>query len=316
MEELKSVNRRKFIKQAGSLLTAGGLISALPDFSFAAETHTRLTILHTNDVHSRIEPFPMDGSRNQGLAGAARRSSLIQQLRKQEKNILLFDAGDIVQGTPYFNLFGGELEVEIMNKMEYDGATFGNHEFDNGLDQLAQMVDHANFPFLVSNYDLSDTPLAGKTKSYQIFKRGGLRIGVFGLGIELNGLVDPLLCAGVRYNYPIAVANEMANRLKNDMECDLVICLSHLGFRYQHDKVSDRVLAAETSDIDLIIGGHTHTFLSEPEQVQNRSGNITLINQVGFAGINLGRIDFLFEKRTGKKRLFAHNYLISDHILA
>lgn len=316
-ENNKSVDRRRFLKQAGTLLAGGGLLSLWPEGLLAQEKNlTRLTILHTNDVHSRIEPFPMDGSRNQGLGGAARRAALIQKLRREEKNVLLFDAGDTVQGTPYFNLFGGQLEMELMNQMGYDAATFGNHEFDNGLEHLAKMVDHAQFPFLNSNYDFTGTPMEGKSHPYQIFNKSGIKVGVFGLGIELDGLVDPLLSAGVRYNYPVAVANEMANRLKNVHECDVIICLSHLGYQYRGDQVSDRVLAAETKDIDLIIGGHTHTFLAEPERIKNRSGGTTTINQVGFGGINLGRIDFVLEKRTGRKQLIAQNYVISDQVLA
>lgn len=317
MEELRAVNRRKFLKQAGTLLAAGSLaVGSWPRSAWADQgDFTRVTILHTNDVHSRIDPFPMDGSRNQGLGGAARRAALIKKLRREEKNLLLFDAGDTVQGTPYFNLFGGEVEMDLMNQMGYDAGTFGNHEFDNGVEHLATMVDRAKFPFLISNYDLSDTPLVGKTQPYKIFNRGGLKIGVFGLGIELDGLVDPLLSKNVRYNYPVAVANEMAHRLKNDLKCDLVICLSHLGYQYRHNQVSDRVIAEETAHIDLIIGGHTHTFLPEPVSIKNRINEVTTINQVGFGGINLGRIDFVFEKRTGKKQLLAQHYQISDQVI-
>lgn len=316
MEESATVNRRKFLQQAGTLLVSGGIASSLPLTALGNNgDFTTLTILHTNDVHSRIEPFPMDGSRNQGLGGAARRATLIDTIRKEQPNVLLLDAGDTVQGTPYFNLFGGKLEMDLMNKMGYDAATLGNHEFDNGLEKLADMIQHANFPFLVSNYDFSSTPLAGLTQPYRIFKKDGLKVGVFGLGIELDGLVDPVLCRGVKYNYPVAVATEMVNRLKQDLHCDLVICLSHLGYQYQDQKVSDKVLAANTSGIDLIIGGHTHTFLSQPENVKNLSGGITTINQVGFGGINLGRIDFVFEKKTGKKRLFAQQYRIAEKAL-
>ncbi|HLW49787.1 MAG TPA: metallophosphoesterase [Sphingobacteriaceae bacterium] len=316
MEESSLVNRRRFLQQAGTLLVSGGIAGSLPSQAFAKDVdYTTLTILHTNDVHSRIEPFPMDGSRNQGLGGAARRATLIDQIRKEQRNVLLFDAGDTVQGTPYFNLFGGKLEMDLMNKMGYDAATFGNHEFDNGLEKLADMVQHAKFPFLVSNYDFSSTPMEGLSQPYRIFSKGGLKVGVFGLGIELDGLVDPVLCQGVKYNYPVAVANEMAGRLKQDLKCDLVICLSHLGYQYRDNKVSDTVLAANTSGIDLIIGGHTHTFLPEPEQVKNLSGGITTINQVGFGGINLGRIDFVFEKKTGKRRLFAQQYTVGEQVL-
>ncbi len=317
MEELASVNRRKFIRQAGTLLAGAGVGSSLPLSALAnSNKYTKLTILHTNDVHSRIEPFPMDGSRNQGKGGVARRASLIAKIRKEEKNVLLFDAGDAVQGTPYFNLFGGQLEMDLMNKLGYDAATFGNHEFDNGLEKLAEMVKRTKFPYISSNYDFSQTPLAGMTKPYHIFNKGGIKVGVFGLGIELNGLVDPLLSKGVVYNYPVAVANEMVNRLKNDLGCHLIVCLSHLGYNYrdQENKISDKILAAQTSGIDLIIGGHTHTFLPEPEHIKNLTGGITTVNQVGFGGINLGRLDFIFEKKTGDKRLIAYNYSIDEEL--
>lgn len=319
MEELASVNRRKFLQQAGTLLVGTGMAAAIPMDAFAdSQKFTKLTILHSNDVHSRIEPYPMDGGRNQGKGGVARRAALIAKIRKEEKQVLLFDAGDTVQGTPYFNLFGGELEMDLMNKMGYDASTFGNHEFDNGLEKLAKMVSRAKFPFIVSNYDFTGTPMEGHYKPYQVFKKGGIKVGVFGLGIELNGLVDPLLSKGVVYNYPIAVANEMVNRLKNDLKCDLVVCLSHLGYNYrpEENKVSDKVLASQTSGIDLIIGGHTHTFLPEPEHVKNLSGGITTINQVGTGGIYLGRLDFIFEKKTGNKRLVAYNYTIDESVVA
>lgn len=307
MAESKSIGRRRFLRQTGSLLIAGTAASFMPLAVLGADQrrYSRLTILHTNDVHSRIEPFPMDGSRWQGLGGAARRAGLIKQIRREQRNVLLLDAGDMVQGTPYFNRFGGELEIQLMNKMGYDAATFGNHEFDNGLEHLAGMVEQAKFPFLNSNYEFGDTPLAGRTNSYRIFNKKGLRVGVFGMGIELSGLVDPLSIQNVQYSYPVAVANEMAGRLKHDLKCDLVICLSHLGYEYRNNKVSDRVLAAETYDIDLIVGGHTHTFMAEPVQIQNKSGGLTVINQVGHSGILLGRIDFIFEESSNKKRLVA-----------
>ncbi|MGV3761063.1 bifunctional metallophosphatase/5'-nucleotidase [Parapedobacter sp.] len=301
MEESNAINRRRFLKQAGTFAAFSAV--TMPTWAHASEERVSLTILHTNDVHSRIEPFPMDGSRFQGLGGVARRATLVERIRREQRNVLLLDAGDMVQGTPYFNLFGGKVELELMSKMGYDAGTFGNHEFDNGLEGLADMIPYATFPFLTANYDFSDTILHGKTRNYLTFKKQGLRIGVFGLGIELAGLVDPTLCRGVRFLDPISKANEIASRLKNDYRCDLVICLSHLGYRYGDDKVSDRVLAAQTRDIDLIIGGHTHTFMPEPESIRNLDGKITSINQVGFAGINLGRLDYQFDRKSGKTML-------------
>lgn len=310
MEELKSIKRRTFLKRAGGLLAATGLTgSVLP--AFAAKDIYKLTVLHTNDLHSRIDPFPMDGSRNQGLGGAARRAALISKIRETEKNVLLLDAGDTVQGTPYFNLFNGNLEMKLMNEMGYDAATFGNHEFDNGVEKLAAMIQEADFPFLNANYDFTGTALENRVQPYKIFRKQGIRIGVFGLGVQLDNLVDPLLCKGIQYMDPIPVAIRTADMLAMELNCSLVICLSHLGHRYCDQQVSDLTLAANTRNIDLIIGGHTHTFLSEPEQVVNLTGDITTVNQVGFGGINLGRIDFEFEKRSGKKSLvYSNNSLI------
>lgn len=307
------INRRIFIKHSG--IAAGAALLSLDQLDALANgAAKKLTILHTNDVHSRIEPFPMDGSRNQGLGGVARRSTLIRKIRTEESNVLLLDAGDIFQGTPYFNLYGGELEIKLMSDMGYDAATMGNHDFDNGLEGFYKQLPHAKFPILVSNYDFSDTILHGSTRPYKIFKKGGLKIGVFGIGIELKGLVGEKNYGNTVYLDPIVKANETASLLKNEHHCDLVICLSHLGYKYRDNTVSDQVLAKNNDNIDLIIGGHTHTFMAQPEDVKNRAGKITTINQVGFAGINLGRIDYYFESYKGKKLIKAAPYTIADHL--
>lgn len=308
MEELL-IKRRNFIK-AGGLAAAALAIG--PFGAMAAGDMVKLTILHTNDVHSRIEPFPMDGSRNQGLGGVARRAALIKRIRAEEQNVLLLDAGDIFQGTPYFNLYGGEVEMKLMTAMGYDAATMGNHDFDNGLEGFHKQLPHANFPIICSNYDFSNTLLKGATQPYKIFKKQGLKIGVFGVGIELKGLVEEKNYGDTVYLNPVLKANEMAALLKKDLDCDLVICLSHLGYKYASAKVSDQVLAAQTSNIDLIIGGHTHTFMDVPEDVKNLSGGITTINQVGFAGINLGRVDYYFERYKGKRAKTGAPYVIND----
>lgn len=315
MEEslFKMTNRRDFIKQS----TAAGVLTLLSSqLAWAAEDTVDLTILHTNDVHSRIEPFPMDGTRNQGLGGVARRAGLIKKIRQEQSNVLLLDAGDIFQGTPYFNMFGGELEFKLMSDMGYDAATFGNHDFDNGIAGFVKQLPHAKFPFLISNYDFSNTDLKGKTQSYKIFKKQGLKIGVFGIGIELKGLVDEKNYGDTVYLDPIAKANEIAGLLKNDKKCDMVICLSHLGYKYKENKVSDQILAKSTRNIDLIIGGHTHTFMEFPEEMINLDGKPTIINQVGFAGINLGRIDFQFDGSTGKRKMISSVCRIDDNYLA
>ncbi len=313
MEELASSSRRSFIKtlSASAALLA---IGANPLAAAAKERITKLTILHTNDVHSRIEPFPEDGSRNAGLGGVARRASLIKQIRAEEEQVLLLDAGDIFQGTPYFNLYGGELEIKLMSKLGYDAATMGNHDFDAGIDGFEKQLKHANFPFLIANYDFSGTVLEGKTQPFKVFHKGALKIGVFGLGIALEGLVEASNYGQIKYLDPIPVANQIANQLKQEQHCDLVICLSHLGYSYKDNKVSDKVLADQTSGIDLIIGAHTHTFMTAPEIRKNKQGEEVRIFQVGFAGINLGRIDYYFEKGHKKKQAIGHAMRIDQQL--
>jgi 5'-nucleotidase len=276
------LNRRNFLKStaAGAALLALGI---KPDSVYAKDDLVKLVILHTNDVHSRIDPFPMDGSRNQGRGGVAARAALINKIRQENPNVLLLDAGDIFQGTPYFNFYGGELELKMMSMMGYDAGIMGNHDFDNGVEGFYKQLPHANFPILNANYDFSDTLLHDKTQPYKIFKKDGLRIGVFGLGIELTGLVNKVQYGNTKYQDPIAKALQYERLLKEDKKCDIVICLSHLGYRYSDNKVSDTVLAKSTNFIDLIIGGHTHTFLDRPDSVKNLQGKEVLINQVGFA---------------------------------
>ena len=273
----------------------------------------KLTILHTNDVHSRIDPFPMDGGRNQGLGGVASRAELIKKIRAEEEHVLLLDAGDIFQGTPYFNIYKGEPEIKAMTAMGYDACTIGNHDFDAGMDNLAtQLTRNANFPMLVSNYDFSGTEMENKTIPYKIFRKGKLKIGVFGVGIELQGLVPENLYKQTKYLDPVQKANELADRLKKREDCDMVICLSHLGYQYKTEKkVSDEILAKETGNIDLIIGGHTHTFLDNPVVIKNKNGNDTIVNQVGFAGIILGRLDFEFSKFSRKKMTNSYSITVS-----
>lgn len=314
MEELKSLNRRSFLRNLGVL---GGTlaVSQLPQFVQAKSSkEVKITILHSNDVHSRIEPFPMDGSRFQGLGGIARRSTLIKQIRQSERNVLLLDAGDMFQGTPYFNMFDGEVELSLMSQLKYDAGTFGNHEFDNGIAGILKHFDKATFPFLTSNYDFSQTALAGKTKDYVIFEKEGIKIGVFGLCIDVEGLVDKNNHAGMRYLDPITVANKIVPTLKGKHKCDIVICLSHLGYSYKEDKVSDLRVAAATKDIDLIIGGHTHTYLDKPTEVKNATGKITLVNQAAHGGAVLGRIDFILNSKTKEKRIAYNNYILNNDI--
>ena len=293
------MKRRDFIQKAaaGSALIAGGF--ALEGFGVSEVKH--LTVLHTNDVHSYIDPFPADHPKNPNKGGVARRATLIENIRIENPNVLLLDAGDIFQGTPYFNYYGGALELKLMSMMKYDIATMGNHDFDNGIDGFYAQLPNADFPFVSANYDFSKTVLDGIVKPYKIFNKNGIKIGVFGLGVELAGLVDKKLYKETVYHDPVAVTQDIVGALKRE-HCDLIICLSHLGYQYKNDtdKISDLKLAAATKDIDLIIGGHTHTFLDKPTIVKNSAGNDVLVNQTGCYGINIGRIDFYFAKGNEK----------------
>ncbi|MFN2457497.1 MAG: bifunctional UDP-sugar hydrolase/5'-nucleotidase [Chitinophagaceae bacterium] len=298
------ISRRNFISQAalagGSLLLGSDITGATEPFA----SNKRLTILHTNDVHSRIDPVPLgSGSRFDGLGGVDARAGLINQIRSQEENVLLFDAGDIFQGTPYFNVFKGEVELKSMSLMRYDAGTIGNHEFDEGLENLAtQITKHASFPMVICNYDFTATPMEGKCIPYRIFKTGGLKIGMLGVGIQLEGVVDERLYRNTKYFDPVQKANQYAYQLKKE-NCDLIICLSHLGYSYSTNRVSDVILARESENIDLIIGGHTHTFLDTPVTVKNKNAGDVIIVQQGWGGVQMGRLDFIFERKKGK-RLF------------
>ncbi len=291
------MRRRNFIKQtaAASALVA---VSSYGLTAFASVPHKKhITILHTNDTHSHIEPFPESDTRNANRGGVARRATVIEQIRKENPNTLLLDAGDMFQGTPYFNFFGGELEFRLMSMLGYDAATIGNHEFDNGIDGLHAQLPHASFDLVSSNYDFKNTLLNGKVKPYRIINKDGIKIGIFGLGVELDGLVNKNMYKETQYLDPIEITQDMVRILKEENNCSLVVCLSHLGYEYKNDTISDLKVAQQTTGIDLIIGGHTHTFLPKPTLVKNKNGKEMLINQVGFGGINLGRIDFYFDER-------------------
>ena len=284
------MKRRKFIQNlvlgTGTLLVSPSLFS---QENMKKKKH--LVILHTNDTHSTIEPFPSNHSKFPNMGGVSKRHTIIQKIRSEEEHVLLLDAGDIFQGTPYFNVFNGELEMKLMSILEYDAATMGNHDFDIGLEGFLKAKQFANFPFLCANYDFSKTILAGQTKSYHIFHKAGIKIGVFGIGVALKGLVSEDKYGNTRYLDPIITANKIASELKSKA-CDLVICLSHLGFEYENKSInSDRKLAAESQNIDLILGGHTHTFFDKPLVLQNLKNKDVLVNQVGWGGVYLGRID-------------------------
>ncbi len=284
------MKRRNFIQNivlgTGTLLVSPSLFS-----QENLKKKKRLVILHTNDTHSTIEPFPSKHSKFPNMGGVSKRHTILQKIRSEEEHVLLLDAGDIFQGTPYFNTFNGELEMKLMSLLQYDAATMGNHDFDIGLEGFLNAQQFANFPFLCANYDFSETILAGQTKAYHIFHKAGIKIGVFGVGVALKGLVSEDKYGNTRYLDPISTANKIASELKSK-SCDLVICLSHLGFEYENKSInSDRKLAAETENIDIILGGHTHTFFDKPLVLKNIKNKDVLVNQVGWGGVYLGRID-------------------------
>ena len=288
--------RRKFL---GDGLYLSGGVMLVPQFLSNSKVNSgakKLTVLHTNDTHSHIDPFSLEDSKYPGRGGVSRRFNLVNEIRQQEENVLLLDAGDIFQGTPYFNKYQGVLEMKIMQAIGYDAATMGNHDFDGGMNGFLTAKQFADFPFLCANYDFNNTILKGQTQDHHIFKKGGIKIGVFGVGIELEGLVPKKKYEDTLYIDPIAIAQTQVEILQKE-KCDLIICLSHLGYDYENKSiVSDHTLAQNTKGIHLIIGGHTHTFLEKPTILINQEGDNVLVNQVGWAGLNLGRVDFVFEK--------------------
>lgn len=299
MENISKNTRRDFLKftlGAAALLSTRDLFAA--DLLLKKKGFKKLTVLYTNDQHSRIESFPSNDPKYPAQGGFAARAALIEKIRKEEESVLLLDAGDVFQGTPYFNYYQGELEYKLMSMMQYDAVTLGNHDFDLGCANIVKQMPHAQFDFINANYDLSDTVLqeTKRIKPYRIYRKGGVKIGVLGVGIDLNNLVSSELSKGVRYADPVSIAEKWATVLKKEEKCDLVICLSHLGFKYEDKKISDLGLAAQTKNLDLIIGGHTHTFLEEPVQVKNSVGISVPVTQVGWAGIWLGRIDYYFSE--------------------
>lgn len=255
-----------------------------------AQDTKELIILQTSDVHSRIEPINQKGDRNFNEGGFVRRATFLDQFRKEHKNVLLFDCGDISQGTPYYNMFRGEVEVKLMKVMKYDAMTIGNHEFDFDVDNMERIFKMADFPVVCANYNLDATVLKDVVKPYVILERFGLKIGVFGLGAKPEGLIQANKCEGVVYEDPIRVSNEVAAELK-EKGCDLVVCLSHLGVQM------DRNLVANTRNIDVILGGHSHTFMKGPQNYQNLDGKEVPLMHTGKSGVRVGRLDLTVKRK-------------------
>lgn len=285
------MNRREFIKRIGALALTS-IVEPMAIGSEATKENTQkrhLTILHTNDVHSHIDPYPSDDPHYANLGGYARRHTYINNVRSEGNEVLVFECGDMFQGTPYFNFYKGKLEISLMNRMGVDAVTIGNHEFDNGLENLCDRMEEAEFPFINTNYTFTSERAKRIVKPYKIFERCGIKIGVMGLGVSGKGLITDANLMGTTYNDAIACAQKMADKLR-DEGCQMVIALSHLGYQMPN-QVDDCDVARQTRGIDLILGGHTHTFMPEPDYIKNLDGKKVLINQVGLGGINVGRID-------------------------
>ena len=281
------MNRRSFISKSTLGLTV--LSNAL---GRSGSGKTELTILHTNDTHSRLDSFPMDGGRLQGLGGVARRKVLIDRIRNEVENVLVLDSGDIFQGTPYYTLFGGEPELKAMNLVGYDVATIGNHEFDNGIEALAKVMPIANFDWVATNLDFSKSPASNMVKPWIVKSVGDFRVGIFGLLCELDGMVAPSSSKGVTQTNPIDASRQAVAALRAE-GCNLIVCLSHLGYktRREGDEIRDDALSTQVEGIDLILGGHSHTFIDELDVRVHKSGAVTRITQQGWAGVRLGRVD-------------------------
>lgn len=256
----------------------------------------RLVILHTNDTHSCIFPLNLHLADTMlaGRGGFIRRAEMVSRERSKHPDMLLFDSGDFSQGSPYYTLYKGDVEVGLMNLMRYDAATIGNHEFDFGVENMARLFKKADFPIVCANYDFTGTALEGVVKPYVVLKRGGLRIGVFGLSPQLDGLVMAKTCAGVKYNDPVKAANDVAKLLKEQEKCDIVVCLSHLG--WDIIGVDDTELMRQTRNIDIVLGGHSHSYFNALEYVENLDGREIPNDQNGKHGIYVGKITVDFSR--------------------
>ena len=259
-----------------------------------------ITILHTNDTHSQIDPLPANDRLYPDKGGVARRATLVKRVRKENPNTLLIDAGDVFQGTPYFNFYKGEVEYKSMSLIGYDVVTLGNHDFDNGVDALAAAMKFANFEFVSSNYDVRGTPLEGRVKPYVVRVIGGVRVGLIGLGISPDNLITPENFKGVKYLDPMKAASGMVKILRERERCTLVVGMSHLGYypTPKGNEIGDTQVAAQVDGLDFIASGHTHTFMKQPELTKTPSGGNTIIFQVGRSGIYVGRVDMKI--RNGK----------------
>lgn len=272
------------------------IVALLSVVSASAKTKKQLVVLHTNDVHSCIMPLNenLDNKDLAGRGGFVRRVTMIKEQRAMHPDMLLFDSGDFSQGSGYYTLFRGEVEIGLMNKMGYDAATIGNHEFDFGLENMANLFRMANFPIVCSNYDFTGTPCEGLVKDYITLKRNGLKIGVFALGAPLKGLVSNHNCEGVKFLDPAETARKYVDLLRQQEKCDVVICISHLGWMVS--EYPDQKFIGEIEGCDLILGGHTHTYMPTLEYAPDKTGKMIPDDQNGKHGVFVGKLVLTFEK--------------------
>lgn len=300
------ITRRRFLRTSvpfGAGLLASpctfrvGLVERLASTTAllkSAPDETLITILHTNDTHSQVDPLPANDGSYPGKGGVARRATLVKRVRRGNPNTLLLDAGDVFQGTPYFNFFKGEVEYRAMSLIGYDVGTLGNHDFDNGVEALAAAMKFADFDFVSANYDVRGTAIEDRVRPHVVREVGGVRIGLFGLGIGPVGLITPAAFKGITYHDPVEASRRAVKTLREAEGCSMVVCLSHLGYYAQprNGQIGDSQVAAQVDGIDFIASGHTHTFMDVPVTTKQPSGRETVIFQVGKSGIYLGRVDF------------------------
>src|SRR6266480_4917729 len=316
------ITRRRFLKAS----LAGGLVATSPRSALQLvstpvwsavgapllETkpgETLITILHTNDTHSQIDPLPANDQQYPDKGGVARRATLVKRVRKENPNTLLIDAGDVFQGTPYFNFYKGEVEYKAMSLIGYDVGTLGNHDFDNGVAGLVSAMKFANFDFVSTNYDFRGTAIETRVKPYVVRTLGNVRVGLFGMGISPDNLITPENFRGVKYNDPVKASREVVRTLRERERCTLVVGMSHLGYypNPRGGEIGDTQVAAQVDGIDFIASGHTHTFMKKPVLQKSPSGKDTIIFQVGRSGIYVGRVDFTV--RDGKVTAYAGRLL-------
>ena len=247
-----------------------------------------LTILHLNDTHSHIDP-----ERN-GIGGVIEQAAFVDSVRQAvgKNNMLLVHSGDFSQGTSYFSELHGDIEINVLNAMQYDAVALGNHEFDNGIAELARRIRNLDVPVVCANYDFSGSQLEGLVKPYVIVKKSGKKIGIIGLLTDVSSVVEKSVANQLSYKNPISVTNEYAEYLKTKKKCDYIICLSHLG--YNNGEHRDCEIAPMLRNVNVIVSGHSHTKLDDFTRVKDFDGKDVIIVSDGRWGLEVGQLSVKF----------------------